>query len=69
MQLRLLILFRFVWNGQNISYQFKKQNKTKHFSPHFKSRSFPDFPDKLEIVNLCSKGLMIYLLLMSLGLL
>ena len=43
---RLSIPFRFVRNDRNISYQFKKQNKMKQFSSHFKSRSVPDFPDK-----------------------
>jgi len=47
-KVKLSILFRFVWNDRNISYQFKKRNKTKQFSSHFKSRSVPDFSAKFR---------------------
>jgi len=42
--LKLSIPFRFGRNAWNISYQFKKQNKTEQFSPRLKSRPNPDFP-------------------------
>ena len=45
---RLSILFRSTWNGRNISYQFKKRNKTEQISSHFKSRSVPDFSAKFR---------------------
>jgi len=43
---RLLILFCFVRNGRNISYQFKKQNKTIFIS--FQISIHFDFPDKFR---------------------
>jgi hypothetical protein len=46
---RLLILFRFIRNDQNIPYQFKKQSKTEQISSHFKSRSIPDFSAKFRL--------------------
>jgi len=39
----LSILFHSGRNTWNISYQFKKQNKTEQFSPCLKSRVDPDF--------------------------
>jgi hypothetical protein len=47
-RLTYTIPFRFIWNGQNIPYQFKKQNKTEQISSHFKSRSVPDFSAKFR---------------------
>jgi hypothetical protein len=48
---RLSILFYFVQNSRNVSYQFKKQNKTEQISYHFKSRSVPDFSAKFHPVR------------------
>jgi hypothetical protein len=45
---RLSIPFRSIRNGRNIPYQFKKRNKTKQISSHFKSRSVPDFSAKFR---------------------
>ena len=45
---RLSIPFRFIRNGRNVPYQFKKRNKTEQISSHFKSRSVPDFSDKFH---------------------
>ena len=45
---RLSISFRSARNGRNISYQFKKQNKTEQISSHFKSRPVPEILAKFR---------------------
>jgi len=48
LEARLSISFCFTQNSRNISYQFKKRNKTEKISSHFKSRSVSDFSAKFR---------------------